>query len=173
MPRTAYPNAVADAVSCRTHSGTRRTGRSNLRTGKVFVNRASGLQDLRSNSARCRIAMPAWPVWRSAGIFTELQHRKQQLVKPAQSASFPGCWNLRQMVPARAARLLRFRMSYQLETARMTAIVPLPLKPSKCRCPQNKSAAATTVAPHPHPDSLLGLEGKPPRSISTCRQRCA
>lgn len=41
-----------------------------------------------------------------------------KLGRASRSASIPGCWILMQTVPARAARLLRFRIPHQLEAVR-------------------------------------------------------
>jgi hypothetical protein len=80
----------------------RDTGRSNLRTGKVFRYRASGPRIFDQSRSESRYATPAWPVWRSAGIsptstFTPRNGGPAsdnwiKLGRSSQYASVPGCW---------------------------------------------------------------------------------
>lgn len=107
------------------HFRARHAGRINMRTGKVFRYRASGpwIFDQSRSESRC-----ATPVWRSAGIpqcpsslhgtavLRATSNNWMKLGRTSRSAPVPGCWKLRQTVTTRAARLLRFCKTHQLET---------------------------------------------------------
>lgn len=150
-----------DVGDFRAHSRERHTGRSNLRTRKVFRYHASGLRIFDQSRSENRYAAPAWPMWRSAGIpstFTFVHGTTRTVLRATAGSNSAGprilqlfrdVDFLRATVPARAARLLRFCIhtsSRQSDDRNMCRCNEGQFRPPKaCRRPQNNSGAASRI----------------------------